>query len=111
MSVFSRKYFHDEAAAFEHKANRQNIIPVVQANIDKETKVMTDEAYHYNKLGNDFESHESVNHNQGEYVRGKVHTNTFRYNNRLSCGINNQERFENIFKEVSGKRLTYRRIN
>jgi hypothetical protein len=37
---------------------------------------MTDEAGQYAHLGNDFYSHEYVNHSAGEYGRGKVHTNT-----------------------------------
>jgi transposase-like protein len=35
----------------------------------------TDEAKHYLKLGKQFRAHESVNHSDGEYVRGTVSTN------------------------------------
>src|SRR5215204_6429719 len=31
---------------------------------------------HYRKLGKVFASHEAVEHKEGEYVRGDVHTNT-----------------------------------
>ena len=52
------------------------LLPIVNENIAKEARVMTDAATtYYNKL-NDFASHEAVNHAASEYVRGDVHTNT-----------------------------------
>ena len=52
------------------------LLPIVNENIAKEAKVMTDDAAtYYNKLDG-FASHETVNHGAGEYVRGEVHTNT-----------------------------------
>ncbi|GAC1667505.1 MAG: IS1595 family transposase [Candidatus Acidiferrum sp.] len=53
-----------------------DLLPILRANIAKETVVMTDEAAQYNKLGADFKAHYSVTHSAGEYVRGSVHTNT-----------------------------------
>jgi hypothetical protein len=38
--------------------------------------MMTDEGSHYTVIGRDFGSHQSVNHNRDEWVRGEVHTNT-----------------------------------
>lgn len=52
------------------------LLPVIRANINRETAVMTDELTAYNKLGLDFASHEAVNHSINEYVRGNVTTNT-----------------------------------
>lgn len=37
---------------------------------------MTDEARHYKAIGREFAKHESMNHGEGEYGRGEVHTNT-----------------------------------
>ena len=37
---------------------------------------MTDEAGQYSKLNKFFAAHEFTSHSAGEYVRGKVHTNT-----------------------------------
>jgi hypothetical protein len=37
---------------------------------------MTDEARYYKAVGKEFASHESVNHEKDEYVRGLAHTNT-----------------------------------
>ena len=53
-----------------------HLVPILRANIAKETAIMTDEAGQYAHLGKEFASHEYVNHGAGEYGRGEVHTNT-----------------------------------
>lgn len=53
-----------------------DIVPIIKANVAKETAMMTDEGGHYFTLGDHFASHESVSHKTEEYVRGSVHTNT-----------------------------------
>ena len=53
-----------------------DIIPIIKANVAKETAMMTDEGGHYFTLGDHFASHESVSHKADEYVRGSAHTNT-----------------------------------
>jgi len=58
------------------KADSATIMPIVRENITKEAKVMTDEAKHYGKIGDEFAEHGAVNHSAGEYVRGDAHTNT-----------------------------------
>ncbi len=55
---------------------RADVEGVMRANIRKESKLMTDEARHYKAIGREFASHESVNHHEGEYGRGIVHTIT-----------------------------------
>jgi transposase-like protein len=52
------------------------IVPIVKANLDRETRVMTDEAHSYRYLAHHFASHGHVNHLRGEYVRGEDYTNT-----------------------------------
>lgn len=52
------------------------VVPIVNANISKEARVMTDDASTYYKKIKGFASHETVNHAAGEYVRGDVSTNT-----------------------------------
>ena len=52
---------------------------IVRANIARETALMTDEARHYNDIGERFASHETVKHSDDEYVRYRArryHTNT-----------------------------------
>lgn len=58
------------------RASVPDIAPIVRANIDRESRLMTDEAKHYDKVGADFDAHETVNHAAGEYVRGDAFTNT-----------------------------------
>ena len=57
----------------------QTIVPIIEANLHKEARLMTDEAPRYKVMGRYFASHDSVNHSKGEYVRKgdvRVHTNT-----------------------------------
>jgi transposase-like protein len=54
----------------------KTLVPILRANIAKEASVMTDEASQYVKLSDDFASHDFVRHQQGEYGRGEIHTNT-----------------------------------
>jgi transposase-like protein len=53
-----------------------HLVPILRANIAKETAIMTDDAGQYAHLGKEFASHEYVNHSAGEYGRGGVHINT-----------------------------------
>jgi transposase-like protein len=50
-------------------------MPIVMANIRKESTVYTDEASHYRSLGDHFAKHDSVAHSKEEYARGPVSTN------------------------------------
>jgi transposase-like protein len=52
---------------------------VVRENLDRESWLMTDEAKHYRKVGEDFAGHSRVHHALGEYVDREdatIHTNT-----------------------------------
>ena len=53
-----------------------DLVPIMKANIAKETKIMTDEAGQYAHVKKDFAEHEFVRHGAGEYVRGEAHTNS-----------------------------------
>ena len=55
--------------------NIASIIPVVNANVARETAMMTDTASEFRNMKG-FASHDMVNHTAEEYVRGHVHTNT-----------------------------------
>ena len=50
--------------------------PILQAQVDGATMVMTDEGGAAKKIGSEYDRHEFVNHGAGEYVRGGAHTNT-----------------------------------
>lgn len=59
--------------------NAKTIVPILQENIDREARIMTDDAGQYHYLKNHFADHNVVCHSQGEYVSCKdrtVHTNT-----------------------------------
>jgi transposase-like protein len=47
------------------------IVPIVKANISRESRLMTDEARHYVAVGKEFASHGAVHHAAEEYVRGE----------------------------------------
>ncbi|MGA7789950.1 MAG: IS1595 family transposase [Xanthobacteraceae bacterium] len=53
-----------------------DIAPILRKNIAGESALMTDEATHYDEIGQKFASHETVNHAAKEYARGDVSTNT-----------------------------------
>ena len=56
-----------------------DIVPILEANIAKEARVMTDEAGQYRNLGDHFAEHGFTRHGAGEYVSMEdraVHTNT-----------------------------------
>jgi transposase-like protein len=53
-----------------------SIVPIVRENIKRESRLMTDRALHYRRVGEEFAEHGSVAHERDEYVRGDIHTNT-----------------------------------
>ena len=61
---------------------KEEILPIVRANIARESHVITDEAARYAKLGDEFAKHDSVDHSRGEYgytdrkTGAKINTNT-----------------------------------
>jgi transposase-like protein len=44
-----------------------DVLPIIKANVAKESHVMTDEANQYSQLGDDFADHHAVDHSRGEY--------------------------------------------
>lgn len=58
------------------RVNAATLKPYLKEQIDAETRLMTDDAKHYNKMGKEFADHGVVKHSIGEYVRGDIHTNT-----------------------------------
>ena len=68
------------AASFPIKNVRaKTIAPIVRQNVYREAKIMTDEASHYTRLGEEYAEHGTVRHKIGEYVKRRdpsIHTNT-----------------------------------
>jgi transposase-like protein len=65
-----------EARSFHiDNADSANIVPIVKANVAKETTIATDEANYYAQLNRDY-YHGTVNHSQDEWVVGEFHTNS-----------------------------------
>lgn len=58
------------------RVNTQELAPILFQNIYQETALMTDEHPVYRWIGSQYYSHQVVTHSAGEYVRGKVHSNT-----------------------------------
>jgi transposase-like protein len=53
-----------------------DIVPIVRENIRRETRLMTDQALHYRRVGEEFAEHGAVNHGEYEWTRDDIHTNT-----------------------------------
>jgi transposase-like protein len=45
-------------------ATKENIVPIIRENIDRESHVMTDEANRYSKIGSEFAKHDVVDHSR-----------------------------------------------
>jgi transposase-like protein len=72
------------------EVSAKTLKPILKAQIDGRSYLMTDDDSVYKKLGKDFSGHGSVNHSKGEYVRtgGFHHTNTIEnYFSILKRGI------------------------
>jgi transposase-like protein len=46
---------------------KDDVLPIISANLDRESHVMTDEAKRYAELGNEFANHSAVDHSRDEY--------------------------------------------
>ncbi len=58
------------------RADKQTVASIVVNNVARESRLHTDESRLYAGADGHTASHERVNHSQGEYVRGDVHTNS-----------------------------------
>jgi transposase-like protein len=74
---------------------------VIRANVDKSSRILTDEWSAYRGIGTEFErGHETVRHGTHEYVRGDVHTNSIEgFFGMLRRGL------DGIYHSVSRKHL------
>jgi len=56
--------------------NAKTLRPILTAQVERSTALMSDESVHSKTLGQEYDKHQTVNHSAGEYVRGGAHTNT-----------------------------------
>ena len=82
-SVLTLVERNGKARSFHVENTRKTeVIPIVRANVARESHVMTDEAPQYARLGDDFAKHGAVEHSRGEYgyrdrkSGEKINTNT-----------------------------------
>ena len=52
------------------------IVPILRTNVRRESDLMSDNAPWYKSIGHEYASHGTVNHKQGEWARGEIHSNT-----------------------------------
>jgi transposase-like protein len=74
-----------------HVANvtAANLGSILRENVHSDARLMTDSFSAYRGMKKHFANHETINHNDDEYVRGDVHTNTAEnYFSILKRGIN-----------------------
>lgn len=57
-------------------ADKATVTAIVRENIDRESRLMTDESRLYTGSHEHFAEHGTVKHSAGEYVRGDIHTNS-----------------------------------
>jgi transposase-like protein len=58
----SARSFHVE------NITKADVVPIIKENVARESRLMTDEANRYTKLGAEFASHQSVDHSRDEYA-------------------------------------------
>jgi len=75
LSLVDRKSGQSRSVVIED-TKLATILPILKANIDKDTTLVTDEAAQYSRMRKHFIDHEFVCHSAGEYGRGDIHTNT-----------------------------------
>lgn len=74
--------------------------PLLEAQIDKNARLMTDQAQFYKKSAASFKSHETVDHSTKEYARGDVTTNSVEgFFGTLKMGI------RGVYQHVSPEHL------
>ena len=68
LTLVDRSTGRSTSMLFDGSLTNDKIRPILQANIAKEARLVTDDARHYRVVGKDFAAHGFVNHAGGEYV-------------------------------------------
>jgi transposase-like protein len=85
----SARSFHVDGSAI------RDVIPIVRANINRESRLNTDEAKPYKKISKEFVSHDAVNHSADEYAR---YTDIVKDGQQYVIHTNTVEGYFSIFK-------------
>ena len=140
--MFSLVEREGEVRSFHVKrVNAKTLRPILVTNIDRASRLQTDEAAVYDTVGSEYAGHGRVNHSINEYVRGVIdHTNTVEnYFSIFKRGINgiyqhvseqhlkrylgefdfrynerhttDAERADKALKGIEGKRMTYQQLD
>jgi transposase-like protein len=81
-----------EARSFHVQGvKKDDLVPIVRANIDREAHLMTDEANQYTEVGKEFANHGKVDHSREEYAYFDRQTN-------MVISVNAAEGYFSIFK-------------
>lgn len=64
----------------------KSLRPTIVKAASRKSRLMTDDAKWYVRIGEEFAGHQSTEHAKGEYVRGDVHTNTVEGFSQSSSG-------------------------
>jgi hypothetical protein len=76
LTLVDRATGRSVSMVFDGSINSGNVLPVLQANIAKEARLITDDARHYRTPGKSFAAHGYVNHTASEYVQREDNTIT-----------------------------------
>lgn len=87
LSLIDRNSGHARSMVVD-SVDAKTIVPILQENIDREARVMTDDAGQYCHIDKDFAEHGMVRHSSGEYVSKEDRT----------VHVNSLEGFFSIFK-------------
>jgi transposase-like protein len=68
LTLVDRTTGRSTSMVFDGTLTNANIRPILEANIAKEARLITDDARHYRLVGKDFAAHGFVSHASGEYV-------------------------------------------
>lgn len=68
LTLVDRTTGRSVSMVFDGTINAANVMPILQDNIAKEARLLTDEANQYKRAGKYFAAHGSVSHAAGEYV-------------------------------------------
>jgi transposase-like protein len=76
MSLVDRSTGRSVSFHVTQSLNAETVAGILYTRVDRQSRLITDEANHYKRAGLEYAAHESVNHSVKEYARGDVTTNT-----------------------------------